>query len=49
MGNRAEAQTAFDTRPPAAVPFYRGNPWFMPALIKGYALQDRFDFWRAKR
>jgi len=49
MGNAAGGRTAFDTRPPAAVPFYRGNPWFMPALIKGYALQDRFAFWRAKR
>lgn len=49
LGNRAESRTAFDFRPPAAVPFYKGNPWFMPAIIKGYGLQDRYAFWRAKR
>lgn len=49
LGNKAEASTAFDFRPPAAVPFYRGNPWFMPAIIRGYALQDRIAMWRARR
>lgn len=44
-----EAGSAFDFRPPPAVPFYRGNPWFIPAVIKGYALQDRFAWWRARR
>ena len=33
----------------AAVPFYRGNPWFMPAIIKGYGLQDKIAWWRARR
>jgi len=49
LGNRALAETAFDFRAPAAVPFYRGSPWFMPAIIRGYALQDKIAMWRAKR
>ncbi|RGP35947.1 NAD(P)/FAD-dependent oxidoreductase [Pseudotabrizicola alkalilacus] len=49
MGHTEQADTAFDFRPPAAVPLYRGNPWFMPAVIKGYGLQDRIAWWRAKR
>lgn len=49
MGHGEQARTAFDFRPPAAVPFYRGNPWFIPAVIKGYALQDRIAWWRASR
>ncbi|KGF69811.1 oxidoreductase [Hoeflea sp. BAL378] len=49
MGHADKARSAFDFRPPAAVPFYRGNAWFMPAFIKGYALQDKIAWWRAKR
>jgi glycine/D-amino acid oxidase-like deaminating enzyme len=49
MGHGAQARSAFDFRPPAAVPLYRGNPWFMPAIIKGYALQDRIAWWRTRR
>lgn len=49
LGNASESQTAFDCRPPAAVPFYNGTPWFMPAFIKVYGLQDRFALWRARR
>lgn len=49
MGHGEQARTAFDFRPPAAVPLYRGNPWFLPAIIKGYALQDRIAWWRARR
>jgi glycine/D-amino acid oxidase-like deaminating enzyme len=49
MGHTDEARSAFDFRPPAAVPFYRGNPWFIPAVIKGYALQDKLSWWRARR
>lgn len=49
IGHVDKARTAFDFRPPAAVPFYRGNPWFMPAIIKGYALQDKIAWWRARR
>ena len=49
MGHTEEARTAFDFRPPSFIPFYRGNPWFMPAVIQGYRLQDRIAFWRASR
>jgi glycine/D-amino acid oxidase-like deaminating enzyme len=49
MGHADKAQSAFDFRPPAAVPLYRGNPWFMPAIIKGYGLQDKVAWWRARR
>jgi glycine/D-amino acid oxidase-like deaminating enzyme len=49
MGDRESARSAFDFRPPAAVPLYRGNPWFMPAIIQGYRLQDRIAWWRARR
>ena len=46
----AEAgHSAFASRAPAAVPLYRGDPWFVPAIIKGYALQDHLAFRRARR
>lgn len=34
MGHGEQARTAFDFRPPAFIPLYRGNPWFMPAIIQ---------------
>jgi glycine/D-amino acid oxidase-like deaminating enzyme len=49
MGDRERARTAFDFRPPASIPLYRGNPWFMPAVIQGYRMQDRIALWRASR
>ncbi|TKB59605.1 MAG: FAD-binding oxidoreductase, partial [Mesorhizobium sp.] len=49
MGHGEQSRTAFDFRPPSAVPLYRGNPWFMPAIIQGYRIQDRIAFWRASR
>jgi glycine/D-amino acid oxidase-like deaminating enzyme len=49
MGHERQARTAFDFRPPAFIPLYRGNPWFMPAVIQGYRLQDLVAFWRARR
>ncbi|RWA75313.1 MAG: FAD-binding oxidoreductase [Mesorhizobium sp.] len=49
MGHHEQARTAFDFRPPASVPLYRGNPWFMPAIIEGYRIQDRIAWWRARR
>jgi glycine/D-amino acid oxidase-like deaminating enzyme len=49
MGHKEQARTAFDFRPPAAVPLYRGNPWFVPAIIQGYRLQDLIAIWRARR
>lgn len=49
MGHDERARTAFDFRPPAFIPFYRGNPWFMPAMIQGYRMQDRIALLRARR
>ncbi|MGR3824062.1 MAG: NAD(P)/FAD-dependent oxidoreductase [Salipiger marinus] len=49
LGERIEEPSAFDMRPPAAVPFFNGRPWFMPAIIKGFALQDRLALSRAIR
>jgi glycine/D-amino acid oxidase-like deaminating enzyme len=49
MGHEEASLTAFDFRPPAAIPLYRGDPWFLPAIIKGFALQDRMAWWRARR
>ena len=49
MGPNERARTAFDFRPPAFIPLYRGNPWFMPAIIQVYRLQDRIALWRARR
>jgi len=49
MGHDERARTAFDFRPPAFIPFYRGNPWFMPAFIQGYRMRDRIALWRAAR
>jgi glycine/D-amino acid oxidase-like deaminating enzyme len=49
LGHRQQAHSAFDFRPPAFVPFYNGNPWFMPAIIQGYRIQDQIAFYRASR
>ncbi|MGY4504000.1 glycine/D-amino acid oxidase-like deaminating enzyme [Bradyrhizobium sp. GM24.11] len=49
LGHEEQARTAFDFRPPAFIPFYRGNPWFMPAFIQGYRMRDRIARWRASR
>jgi hypothetical protein len=34
-------QSALDFRPPPAVPFYGGKPWFLPAVYAWMTLQDR--------
>ena len=49
MGHDEGARTAFDLRPPASIPLYRGNPWFMPAIFQGYQMPDRIALWRASR
>jgi glycine/D-amino acid oxidase-like deaminating enzyme len=38
----AKADTAFSCDPPSAVPFYTGTPWFLPAALFWFGLQDRF-------
>lgn len=49
LGDSEQARTAFDFRPPASIPLYSGNPWFMPAVIQNYRMQDRLALWRARR
>jgi glycine/D-amino acid oxidase-like deaminating enzyme len=49
MRHDEQARTAFDFRAPASIPLYWGNPWFMPAIIQGYRMQDRIALWRASR
>lgn len=41
LGNAEAAQSAFAGPPPAAVPFYDGRPWFIPAMVTWYRLRDR--------
>ena len=36
-----DGDSALDFRPPAAVPLYRGKPWFMPAVFSWLTLRDR--------
>jgi len=38
-----DATSALDFRPPKAVPFYTGQPWFMPAVFAWYAAKDRMN------
>ena len=42
----ARGASALDRRPPAALPFYNGTPWFMPAVFAWMSAQDR---WAARR
>jgi glycine/D-amino acid oxidase-like deaminating enzyme len=37
----ADAATAFDSLPFRTLPFYTGNPWFVPLVMKYYDWQDR--------
>jgi glycine/D-amino acid oxidase-like deaminating enzyme len=41
LGNRA-GDTVFAERGFPTVPFYSGNPWFVPAVMKYYGLRDRW-------
>ena len=40
LGDPAGA-TPLDMRPPAAIPFFEGRPWFMPAVIAWMSTQDK--------
>lgn len=44
-----EAETAFEIEPPAAVPFYRGTPWFLPFALCWFGLRDFLELRRAGR
>jgi glycine/D-amino acid oxidase-like deaminating enzyme len=49
LGDVRKGTTSFADRPPSAVPLYRGNPWFMPLLIRGFLLKDRIAWLQAQR
>jgi glycine/D-amino acid oxidase-like deaminating enzyme len=36
-----EGKTAFDSAPFPTMPFYRGNPWFVPLAMRYFRWQDR--------
>ena len=40
LGDSAGA-SALDMRPPAAIPFFEGKPWFMPAVFAWMSTQDK--------
>jgi glycine/D-amino acid oxidase-like deaminating enzyme len=44
LGNEEEGRTAFDDMPFETKPFYTGNPWFLPALVRWHRLVDRLGF-----
>ncbi|MCH8336486.1 MAG: FAD-binding oxidoreductase [Proteobacteria bacterium] len=44
LGNEEEGRTAFDDLSFETRPFYSGNPWFLPALIRWHRLVDRLGF-----
>ena len=44
-----QERSALDFRPPRAIPFYTGKPWFMPALFAWYELLDRLAARRRQR
>lgn len=49
LGNKEVGASAFDFEAPAPVPLYRGKPWFIPAVIQGYRLQDFVAMTLARR
>lgn len=38
--------SVFSGEPPEAIPFYDGNPWFMPLVNSWYASRDLLNEWR---
>lgn len=42
-----EGRTAFDGLPFPTRPFYRGNPWFLPAAVAWYRWHDRRQYRKA--
>jgi len=46
LGNTEDAASLFDQNPFPTRPFYNGNPWFMPWVIRWYGLKDRFLYGR---
>ena len=48
LGN-PEGKTAFDDLPFPTRPLYNGKPWFLPAIVSWYRMQDRIQYQQALR
>ena len=48
LGN-PEGKTAFDDLPFPTRPLYNGKPWFLPAVVSWYRMQDRIQYQQALR
>lgn len=46
LGDQVEAQSLFAQKPFPTRPFYTGNPWFLPYVIRWYGLKDRLRYGR---
>ena len=46
LGEWESAQSQFAQTPFPTRPFYNGNPWFVPTIIRWYGLKDRFLYGR---
>ena len=46
LGDREGAHASFARKPFPTRPFYTGKPWFLPYVIRWYALKDRFMYGR---
>tara|TARA_B100000029_G_C17071748_1_gene777124 strand:- start:33 stop:518 length:486 start_codon:yes stop_codon:yes gene_type:complete len=46
VGNKKDAESAFDGRPFQTRLFYTGNPWFLPWMIAWYEWKDRLGLAR---
>lgn len=46
LGNREAAASPFTQKPFPTRPFYKGKPWFVPYVIRWYALKDRLMYGR---
>jgi len=44
LGNEKEGATAFDDLTFGTRPFYTGNPWFLPAIVRWHRLADWLGF-----
>jgi glycine/D-amino acid oxidase-like deaminating enzyme len=44
-----DAATGLDGRAFPTRPFYTGNPWFLPMIVRWYGYKDRHDLRRARR
>jgi glycine/D-amino acid oxidase-like deaminating enzyme len=44
-----EGKTAFDDLPFPTRPLYYGRPWFLPAVVSWYRMQDRIQYQKASR